>query len=240
MTDTRAQLTICEPWPSECWSPPADLDASVASDCWDAAVGTMWALMGRRIGVCPYSAWFGRVAYDNCLPFPLLWRGEWYNVYTWPLDCCRIKLAPSPLVSVDSVLIDGVELVEGTDYVVDGSWLVSLGMCWPIDFPCEARRMQVQWTAGVMPPGLVTTACAEIATALAKACAGDPTCALPLHTQSVSRLGVTIAVGEMWRLIHEGYTGFPLTDLAIRTFNPNRLPMASTVKSVDVVRPQWV
>jgi hypothetical protein len=129
--------------------------------------------------------------------------------------------------------------VEGTDYVLDGAWLLSLNGCWPIDMPCAERRLIVSWRAGSPVSPLIAMGAAELATELCKACNADPTCRLPSHVTSVTRLGVTVTLADARHLTVAGYTGLPTVDLAIRTFNPNHIQQPSAVFSPDVPRPEY-
>ena len=47
----------CDVWPMTCWTPPEDED--LANLLWGAACDAVWALTGRRVGVCTFDAYYG-------------------------------------------------------------------------------------------------------------------------------------------------------------------------------------
>jgi hypothetical protein len=229
----------CDPWPmTGCWTPPPTMATALVDEVWTAACDAVWSLTGGRLGVCSYTAWFGTDSPgDNCLPVPVLWRGAWYNLMLGPGgDCCRVRLDPGPVLSVTQVLLDGALYA---DWALDGDWLVNLNGCWPVEWPCQLRRFRVSWRAGEPVEGIALLAAGEMAEELTRACSGDPSCRLPSNVTTITRLGVTITLGDPSLLLSQGFTGMPLVDLAIRTYNPAHLVARSRVYSPDVARPQF-
>src|SRR5262245_27070108 len=94
----------CDEWPMTCWTPPED--EILAHTLWEAACDAVWALVGRRVGVCSHEAWVAMPLAETCLPAPYRVGREWVNA-TPGYDCCRLTLPIGPVVSVESVTIDG-------------------------------------------------------------------------------------------------------------------------------------
>jgi hypothetical protein len=242
----------CEPWPVPpgCSWPPAQPTSwpgtpedweQLTGDLWTSAAETVWALTGRRLGVCLVRAAWGLTAQRTCLPEPWLYEGRWYNAWPSATPCCEVRL-DSPLgavLDVVEVFVDGEALPESA-WVLDGPerLLTADASCWPVGTWCEPRRMVVTWLAGQSPPTLALLATGELAGELVAPCVGG-TCRLPSNVTSVTRQGVTVTLGDPAALLAEGLTGLPMLDLAIRTFNPARLPMRSRVFSPDVPRPEY-
>lgn len=250
MTDLAPEaITLgCDPWdvPPGCrwppdkpasWTDQVSWDALVA-DVWESATDVVWALTGRRFGVCTIAEEFRLTTQDSCLPVPLLWRGQWFNSLAtpgWP--CCEVRLDPGPVIEVLEVRVDGVVL-DPAEWVLDGNRLSTAdGSCWPFTLPCEQARMVVAYTFGTAPETLLLLAAAAVATEVIAPCTGG-VCTLPGNVVAVTRQGVTVQLGDPAFLLQAGLTGVPLLDLAIRTYNPNRLAVRSRVFSVDVPRPQ--
>jgi hypothetical protein len=210
---------------------------ALTDDVWAAASEAVWALTGRQFGVCTDTVTFDLTAEGTCLPTPLLWRGRWFNIYAYPgWPCCELRLDLGPVVSVDAVTIDGVPYDA---WVLDGNRLLSQDGCWPVTIPCEARRLHVTYTHGLDPSVLVLQGVAELAGEMVQPCMGG-VCRLPSNVTSVTRQGITVTLGDPTALIDAGLTGLPMLDLAIRTYNPARLPQRSRVFSPDIPRTQLV
>lgn len=178
----------------------------------------------------------------------LLPDGQWTNVSCGCQDACSCsfeqlcKVAlPYPTCSVDEVIIDGVVVDPATYRVDEFRWLVREGSdCWPTCNnltlpPTEVGTWQVTLTYGWPVPQLVLAAAAEFACELIKDCVGRP-CKLPRNVTAVTRQGVTEVFPELSGFLQQGYTGLYLTDLAIRTYNPNKLMQRPLVYSPDFVR----
>jgi hypothetical protein len=187
--------------------------------------------------------------------------GTWINVSCpCPTQCSCVNLCETPLpypaCSVDQVLIDGV-VVDPTTYRIDDfERLVRVppvsgisppvsgitNYCWPTcnDLskpPTEVGTWQITVTYGRPPPELVKLAAAEFACELIKSCLNRP-CILPRNVTAVTRQGITEVFSDPSQFLPKGLTGLFLTDLAIRTYNPNQLMQRTLVYSPDV-RKKW-
>lgn len=158
------------------------------------------------------------------------------EIEIWPCGKCQCLRAPCgcgfydalelptdyPLVSVESVSIDGVELAE-EDYRVDqGKYLVRLdGDRWPscnsFDLPSSsAVEVIVQATVGREPPIELKMAAADLACELKKACNGSENCTLPPNVRSLTRRGVEIEINDLGDLFRDDRFGIPSVDMAIK------------------------
>lgn len=231
----------------------ATIDSSIL-----AASQMLWGLTGRQFGCCTVSIRPCRACRDECCVPGTGWGGisgyPWYPVHqadgTWTnvscpcqdecscVNLCEIPL-PSPVCSVDEVLIDGVEVDSATYRVDEFRKLVRLGAdCWPtcndLTKPTtEEGTWEVTVTYGRPVPELVKRAASEFACELIKDCVNRP-CKLPRNVTAVTRQGITEVFPDPYQFLTNGYTGLFLTDLAIRTYNPNRLMRSPLVYSPDV------
>lgn len=177
--------------------------------------------------------------------------GSWINV-SCPcpsggcscVNLCEIPL-PHPVCSIDEVLIDGF-IVDPATYRVDEFYKlvrvpsnppVSGMTCWPTcnDLtkpPTEEGTWQVTLTYGRPVPELVKLAAARFACELIKDCMSRP-CTLPRNVTAVTRQGITEVFADPNQALNVGLTGIYLVDLAIRTYNPNKLNRRPTVYSPD-------
>lgn len=246
----------CAPWLVKADLPcSADLDDTQAALAIDAATFVLWALGGRRHGICEATV---RPCSARCVPGdrwhrwgtpyrPVLYEGEWLNLCHHTVDCgCSaveaITLPLSPVVSVSQVRIGADVLVAGTDYRVDGRQVIRLGgERWPTTqdmaaAPGEAGAFDITFTYGVEVDALGVTAAAELACEIGKSIAGKP-CRLPARVTSLTRQGVSMALLDPQQFLTEGRTGLYLADLWLATVNPDGLPRRSAVMSPDIRRP---
>lgn len=238
-----------------------DPEAAVASTAIRAASFVLWALAGRRHGACEVVV---RPCSPSCVGSglwhefghgyqPVLYEGEWLNVCRCggsPAACSctsvsEIVLPMSPVVDVDAVTIDGLTLVEDTDYRVEGRRLVRLGgERWPVcqDMTAAAGAdgsFVVEFSWGVPVDDLGALAAGELACEIAKAMTGDGGCRLPQRVQTISRQGVTMGFLDPQEFLAEGKTGLYLPDLWLSTVNPGGLRRRSAVWSPDVPAPRF-
>lgn len=193
-------------WPIDmkCLPEITDDNAQQVRDAADTAVLVLWALTGRRFGICP-TEYVLPPAEGGCPPDPRLVGGEWYNLPPGPTR--RVQL-PGPVVEVTRVEDD-----EGNALpipVVDGDTLLNV--------PAAARV--VSYTRGEpIPPGA-----AERVGILARErylqCVGDSKCRLPRTATQVTRQGVTVSLPTAQEIIDSGSTGLPEVDLWVRALNP--------------------
>lgn len=237
-----------------------DPPASLATRAIAAASFVLWALGGRRHGICSVTV---RPCAERCAPSglwhswgsgwqPVLYEGAWLNVCGCGSgDGCscgpvsEIILPARPVASVESVSIDGVALVEGDDYRLDGSRLVRLDGEWPTCQNMEAAAdaegsFTVSFSWGTPVDALGQMAAGELACEFAKALRGDASCALPQRVQSITRQGVSLALLDPLDFLAEGRTGLYTVDLWLATVNPSGLASGPMVWSPDVASPRFV
>jgi hypothetical protein len=236
MTDVSVSPAVsssCDPWPI---AYPCDVSAT-APDVLDrvvrAAEVLLWAALGRRHGVCTVSVLTGLHG-CGCADTvsPRLVDGLWYNLCgTCGSDCCQLPL-PGPVLSVESVLVDGVPL-EMTSVWWSASVLYrSDGGCWPYNDECDPGRVLVTYKTGVPVPAGGDVALGELVCELLAAEQGRA-CRLPSRVTNISRQGVTMDLADPKQFIDSGLFGLPLVDALIRAVNPKGLVQPSGVYSVD-------
>jgi hypothetical protein len=214
----------------------------------------LWALTGRQFGTCDVVVRPCRlVCLDEAFPlswqgaYPVLYGGQWFNLACGCgnrcscTDLCEVLL-PYPVCEVIEVLVDGTPVDPGAYRVDDFRSLVRTdGECWPrcqdmARSDTEAGTWSVALTYGREVPQLVLDAASEIACEFIRARLGQA-CRLPQRIASLTRQGVSMSFVDPQGFWTEGRTGFYLTDLAIRTFNPRMLQRNASVYSVDA--PAW-
>lgn len=229
----------CTPWvvkadlPAECTTGLDD--ALIASAC-KAATKLLWAFSGRRYGKsCPITI---RPGPGWCAVPP---RGA---AAGYTRRSARDLVVDGPLYTVDEVLIDGVALVEDTDYVVLDHRVIRLigdtYTAWPSTqdlglATTEVGTWSVTYTVGLVVPDDGTYAAVVLACELLKARRNGP-CKLPRKTRTVARQGVTIEIGNLNEYLVNGLIGIDECDLFITTENPHALASRSTVMSPDLPR----
>lgn len=251
----------CEPFITPDMLPcdlPDDPPASLATRAIDAASFVLWGLGGRRHGICNAEV---RPCAPRCVSsglwweygsgwHPVLYEGAWLNVCgcTSSTDCAcgpvsEIVLPLRPVASIVGIDQGGTELVEGTDWRLDGSRLIRLGgESWPscqnmAAAPGEADTLTVSLTWGTPVDALGQMAAGELACEFTKAMRGL-SCNLPQRVQSVSRQGVTLALLDTQDFLQEGRTGLYMVDLWLGVVNPDRHTGSSMVWSPDVPAPR--
>lgn len=147
----------------------------------------------------------------------------------------RVKLARSPLVSVDSVKIDGATLEASAYTVDDDQWLVRLdGSDWPSSqdlrlADTEVGTWSVTYTAGVLPPVGGVKSAASLACQLMAAATPEAECRLPQRITAITRQGVTVAVLDPLTLFADGLTGLAEVDLWLGSLRHGRRGAEPTV-----------
>lgn len=197
---------MCE-WPADLSCFEGDLqtaDPDRVQVAVDTATEILWALTGRRYGVCPAEY---RVQASACRPCaPTLFDGEWYNIDPGAGWCTGVWL-PQPVFEVTRVLdADGGELNwRATEYGVD-----VLGTPAVVEYE---RGIPVPHTAGYMVGRLAFQRYLQ--------CIGDrKRCQLPQNTTSVTRQGVTVQMADPTEVMNMGGTGLPDVDAWIKAHNP--------------------
>lgn len=153
----------------------------------------------------------------------------------------------SPVVTVDEVLVDGVALVSGVDWVVyDAQWLTRLAGRWPccqdLTEPSTAdNTFQIEYTHGEPVPQAGKIAARILGCELAKAADGQD-CAFTGRVQNVVRDGVSagIVVVDADAILRSRRTGLQVVDLWLASL-PNVDGGASMTRPVagprGLVRP---
>lgn len=191
----------------------------------------------------------GAAGWSRAFPFP-----TWSNtgeLAGWPCSCSGddvqacgcgahhgVVLPNQPVVSVDEVLVDGVEV---TDFVVlDAAVLVrGDGTAWPCcqyieRDPSEVGTWQVSYTWGVPVPADGVTAVAVLACELAKAWANDETCRLPKGTTTVTYEGASVQV-DGGRSRTTGRFGIEEVDHFVNRINPHGISRQGKVLNPDLL-----
>ena len=229
------------------------VDTACFTDEWEANVdepnkvrsialasNTLYRLTGYRVGGCPvklrpcrpgctlapeFYHWRGFSAGGGFLPYSV--NGMWYNACGCDTVChhntARVLMLPPPNGGVSEVKVDGANLVEGTDYWVDGTRLIRLNADWPLtqdlDLPdTQVGTFSVTYLNSYPVDGQGAYAAAQLAMEFAKACTGAKGCRLPTTVVSVVRQGVTfnLPTGSF----PGGETGIREVDAYIGLWNP--------------------
>lgn len=202
-------------WPIDttCLPPITDENRHQMREALDTAVLVLWALTGRRFGVCPVE-YVLPYRPGVCPPVPRLVDGAWVNQS--PGRAGDVVL-PGPVHSVTSVHDDlGDELPVP---VLDGDILRAV--------PAEARV--VKYLRGEPVPAGAAERVGVLARERYLQCIGDSRCRLPRNATSVTRQGVSVQMPTPQEIIDSGSTGLPEVDLWVRALNPDGLSSPSEV-----------
>jgi len=251
-------LRPCEPWSDQA---SCDLDPAPAGELVERAITVatelLWALSGRRFGICTATVRPCRKACAVDVFGPWEWWGSWPWVGSWPeawalSPHCRrcgsscgcsqleeLKLPRRPVTAVSEVTVDGEILPEEAYRVDDFRWLVRLdGGKWPScqDMQAdvtEAETFSVTFSYGRPVPESGVWAAERLACELLKAMVGDDDCQLPERVQTVSRRGVTVGFLDPMDFIDKGRVGITDVDLFLRAFNPHGLARRARIYRAD-------
>lgn len=248
------------PDPSGC---PWPLDTSCLTDEWESeyddalkaravalASSTLHRLTAQRVGGCPKTVRpCNTGSLCNAYPgyqfatysgawLPMNVNGRWFNSCGCPSADCgdqhfRIDLE-TPVGRVDAVKIDGVTLVENTDYWVDGNTVIRMGSTpWPVtqnlNLPDTAvGTFSITYLNSYPVDGQGAYAVAKLAIEYARACSGGK-CRLPSTVTQVVRQGVSYDLPS--GAFPNGETGIREVDAFIAIWNPQHRPMQSRVWS---------
>jgi hypothetical protein len=222
---------------TDCVSGWDDLDPSLQAAATAYGSLVMWALTGRRFGLCtviarPCGVVCGGGAFgsfwDDGGWAPYILDGEWFNCGCGGGCCaptCQVYL-DGPVDSVTSVVMDGVVVNPASYRVDDSHWLVRTdGLCWPsgqnYDVDSGVGTLLVTYLRGDPVPPAVLGAAGILAGEWVKACLGQA-CAMPSHITSIARSGVTVAVHDLDTLIRNRLTGIAVVDQIIVAVNPHK------------------
>lgn len=254
---------LCESWePIEDWTCQLPTSAyAVSGTAFAAATEVLYALSGRRFGLCSVTLrpcrrdcygdtwWRGGNWWEyGRYPQPALIGGLWYNLTcgscSGGCSCARVSevTLPGPVASITQVKVDGVALVKNVDYRLD-DWrlLVRLGGAeWPICnnlnlADTEVGAWSVTFQAGEAVPTLGQMAVGILAVEFAKALICDSTCGLPKPVQSIARQGVNITFLDPNEMFANGRTGLYIPDMFLQTFNPDNKRQRAQIYDIDTI-----
>jgi hypothetical protein len=250
----------CELWPAV-WQ--CELDGAsipITGAALQAASEILWALSGRRFGLCTTTVrpcrrgcsegfWGGGYWPEGIAgvtyPTPVKIGAQWLNLVcgycTSGCSCAQVEEAvlPAPVYDILQVKVDGVVLEPGVDYRLDEHrLLVRLGgESWPLCNDLRYADTEVgTWSVtarfGEAVPVLGTIAAGELACEFVKALRGDD-CLLPDQVTSLVRQGVSINYADTAQLLEGGRLGLRFADMFLSSVNPSGLRHRSQVYDVD-------
>ena len=221
------------------------------------ATGILWALTGRRFGVCDIvvrpcgstcNYYGGYMSYPvitdgiGTVFAPFVRDGTWFNCACSGACSCEARCAvwlPGPVAVINEVVVDGI-VIPDTSYRVDNrEWLIRTdGECWPecqnLDLNSPAvGTFEVSYGRGNLLPATGQIAAGLLACEFAKACNGQA-CALPGNLSTLARQGVQVTMIDPTDALDAGLTGLPEVDLWIRSVNPDRKTHRPRVYSPDL------
>lgn len=252
--------------PCAAWEPLWVCDVSCESPTVTAqaarlATDVVWALSGRRFGLCTVTlrpcrrdcateypwGWTEWRPGSTWEPHPALIGGRWFNVICGDCgetcSCARLSevTLPAPVHRVIEVKVDGAPVVTGGYRLDDSRTLVRLGGAeWPRCNDLTLTDTEVgTWSVtaeyGVEVPEGGRWAVGELACHLLRAFRGED-CRLPQNVTRLVRQGVTIEFPTITELFQRGLTGLYLVDLFVKTWNPEGLRRRSQTYRVDGAR----
>lgn len=230
-------------WPlSDTPTQPAD----VSDDQWalaqQIAIDWIWGLSGRQFGQwnvvfrpewtipvarSPRNYVLGEGIYGRGLP----------AVSFDPNKPLHHAPLPGPVVSVTSVMVDGVTL-PSTAYELNGDTLLRVdGGQWyryqdTTQPDTAAGTWQISYLRGVAVPAGGQYAAAVLAHEEARRMSGDTKCRLPNNTSTVARNGATVSLDA--KQPQQGFTTLREVDQWCRIVNPNGRQQAPQVWSPDL------
>lgn len=237
-------MPLCEDWITtedlESWTQCCDLatyDSYLVADVLTAASEMMHALLGQQFpGTCEVTV---RPCASGCGCTSPSHRS---------CGCCgvsQVRLGVGQVQSIVEVLIDGAVLAPASYRLDDRRWLVRLpnvgettGRSWPccqrLDLPDSAEdTWSVTVLAGNEPPMLARMGAAKLSCELLRGMSGQECCFQPRAIEQLTREGTSYVINDPAALFDNGQTGITEVDLAIQTWNPNRVRSGGTVFSPD-------
>jgi hypothetical protein len=247
-----AEVLSCEDWPITWTCDASALSPEVTGYAVSAATRILWALSGRRFGLCTARL---RPCADDC--------GDWaaYPLWEWPTgyaappwdfyrlpycggcrggcSCANLSSIRLPVLTqrVVEVRLDGTPMATGA-YRLTGQDLIRTdGAAWPrcnnlaLD-DTEPGTWSVTAEIGEPVPDSGRLAVGELACEISKAAKGVD-CRLPPGVTQLVRQGVTIQYPDMGQLLKEGRTGLYLVDLFLASENPHGLTRRPRIGDVD-------
>lgn len=257
-----ADFGPCEDWPCYWTCDISTYSPELTGYAVSAATRILWALSGRRFGLCTTTL---RPCAEDChtgggYPFSGSW--EWSVGYAMPpwdfyrlpycsggcaghcscSDLSEVRL-PSPVDHVVTVKMDGTPMATGA-YRLDNNRLLvrTDGSRWP---RCndlnkgddQPGTWSVTAAYGEDVPDSGRLAMGELACEIAKAGSGID-CRLPPAVTQLVRQGVTISVPDFGQILLHGRTGLYLVDMFLAAENPKSLRQRARVYDVDRIAPR--
>lgn len=257
-----ADFGPCEDWPVY-WTCEIDTySPELTGYAVSAATRILWALSGRRFGLCTATL---RPCAEDCRDggsYPFFGSWEWRTGYAMPpwdfyrlpycsggcggtcscTDVSEVRL-PSPVDSVVEVKLDGTPMVTGS-YRLDNNRLLvrTDGSRWPrCNNLSKGDDQPGTWSVtaryGETVPDSGRMAVGELACEIAKAGTGQD-CRLPPAVTQLVRQGVTISLPDFGQFLLHGKTGLYLCDMFLVSENPDKLRQRSRVYDVDTMLPR--
>ena len=223
-------------------------DSTVLASSVDAAVAVLWALTGRRFGVCTTVARPCPRPAETAVTFhgpwmvPMLDSGVWTNIGCTPTTGCSrvgegVVLLPGPVHEIVGVAVDGVK-IDSDSYRLEGDWLYRTEGDWPsqnLSLPLGAEgTWSVTYLRGTPPPAGADLMVGRLANEFVQSCLDPDRCDLPAGTKTIQRQGVTIEIADSAQIIAAGGVGIPEVDMWINAHNPHGLSEPTQVWSPDV------
>lgn len=219
-----------------------DADPALMREACDQAVMVLWALSGRRFGLCPqrvrpcpYGCWpfFRPVHTGPWAPLVVAWSGDnWINMACGCLGAqCRrtgpgMVHLPGPVAEIIEVGIGSTVLGEN-EYKLEGDVLYRTSVWfWPNQDLSRPTGFQGTWYVdylrGDPPPAGAGRMAAVLAGEFYNQCTGGK-CRLPRNVRSVSRGGLSYEIYDPGQIYSQGKTGLPEIDLWLAAVNPYHL-----------------
>ena len=247
----------CADWPIQWTCDVSTVSPAVTALAVTSATEILYALSGRRFGVCEVTSrpcrydcyegpfytslapWMG-----GSYPQPALIGGSWFNLTCGSCgrDCSCGALSevilPSPVFQIVRVKIDGGVVPTGSYRLDDNRRLVRTdGGRWPscndlTRDDTEVGTWSITAQYGEAIPDIAQLAMGELACEIVRAATGGD-CRLPAGVTQLARQGVTISYPDIGTLWKQGRTGLYLVDAFLSTFNPAGLTRRSRTYSVD-------
>lgn len=255
-------LGPCEDWPVEWTCDVSAVSPALTGYAVSMATRTLWALSGRRYGLCTvthrpcrqdcYDTWpWGWSEWDLSTLGTSVWSGYRYWL---PLTCgscgagcsctsvSEVEL-PARVDHIVQVKVDGTPLVTGAYRVDDERTLVRTdGGQWPYcnnlnEDDTQPGTWSVTAAYGAAVPESARLAMGELACEIVKAGQGQD-CRLPPGVVSLARQGVTIQFPDIGQLMKDGRTGLYLVDMFLAVENPDGLKQRARFYSIDSPPPR--
>lgn len=159
--------------------------------------------------------------------------GDRCDHWTSSLCACqprsRVRLAPTPIRSIESVVVDGETLDPSAYRLVSRRYLDRIdGDRWPWGSTVDEDEFRVEFTYGRAPGADGQRAAAALAAEFAKDCAPGLTCQLPRRMRSMSReSGTYVLVAEDLERMMHGLFGIEAIDTFLISDAIDRQPRAA-------------